>query len=137
MTPDEADWVAEHVITRWALSGWTLPDLRLCPCSYGLSGHCEMGNHEKCTHHGRLSGWPKPSPETHIIDRRGGARTAVWRVGTPCMWRCPCEVCAAAPALPGLEVAGARTRKHGLEVPGRRPAAADEQLSLFDLAGAA
>lgn len=137
MTPAEADWVAEHVLTRWALSGHKLADLRMCACQWGPTGHCEHGDHSKCSHHGRVAGWPRVTPETHVIDRHGGAKTAVWRVGTPCVWHCPCEVCAAAPALPGLELAGERTHRQGLEVPGRRLPSPDEQLSLFDLAGAA
>lgn len=137
MTPAEADWVAERVITRWALSGHKLPDLRVCPCQWGPSGHCDKGgNHAKCVHHGRLEGWPRRHSETRVIGRDGSALVDVWRVGTPCMWRCPCPVCAAAPTLPGLETAFHR-HKAGAEVPGRRPTPLDEQLSLFDLAGAA
>lgn len=111
MTPEAAAWVRTVVLSR----RWSEDDLRalvdVCACEYGLPDHCKpAGRHELCAHHGRVPGYPRASPDTHLT-LSSGRRFAVWRaVGPPCVWRCPCEVCAAPPA--------------------------DEQLSLFDLAGA-
>lgn len=139
MTPEAAAWVAEHVLTKWALSGWTVEQRRVCPCQYGPTGHCQDGDHTKCAHHGRREGYPKPSPDTHVISRRGSSygSAPVWRAGQPCVWRCPCTVCADAPALPGLAAAGAGAPRRLMasnQPPGR--AEPMEQLDLFDLAGA-
>ena len=137
MTPEAAAWVRTVVLARQD------PDtLRAlvdhCACQGGLPDHCKPGGkHELCAHHGRVEGYPRPSPETYLTNVKHQVLALVWRVGKPCIWHCPCKVCAAAPALPGLELAGGRAHKHGAEVPGRRADSSDQQLSLFDLAGAA
>jgi hypothetical protein len=135
VTPEAAAWVRTVVLARQDPE--TLRALvDHCACQGGLPDHCKPGGkHELCAHHGRTPGYPRPSPETYLT-RNHRVLALVWRVGKPCIWHCPCTVCAAAPALPGMELAGARTHRHGTEVPGRS-APSDEQLSLFDLAGAA
>lgn len=113
MTPEAAAWIRRVVLARHdAATLHALVDV--CPCEYGLPDHCKPGGkHALCAHHGRHPGYPTPCPDTYLTLPSGRSRTAVWRaVGPPCIWRCPCEVCAAPPAV------------------------ADEQLSLFDLAGA-
>lgn len=113
MTPEAAAWVRTVVLS----ARWSEVDLRslvdVCDCEYGLPDHCKPGGkHALCAHHGRVEGYPRPSPDTHLT-LSSGRRYAVWRaVGPACVWRCPCEVCAAPPVVP------------------------DVQLSLFDLAGA-
>lgn len=136
MTPEAAAWVRTVVLARQDPESLrALVDH--CACMGGLPDQCKPGGrHELCAHHGRTPGYPRPSPETYLTNARHHVLALVWRVGKPCVWHCPCDVCAAAPALPGMELAGARTRKHGAEVPGRSAPLA-EQLSLFDLVGAA
>jgi hypothetical protein len=49
MPAHQADWVAEHVLTktyRTSCGGTKL--IRLCPCRYGECGHCHTGTHHLC-----------------------------------------------------------------------------------------
>lgn len=136
MTPGEADWVAANVLTKPALSGCSLELVRMCSCQYGVSGHCgSAAKHELCSHHGRVEGWPRPAPDTYVISRRGHAMTAVWRSGTPCVWRCSCEACHAAPSLPVPPARRVAPRMACAEQPPGRLDTSD-QLALFDMVGA-
>lgn len=91
-----------------------------CSCQYGLCGGCERGRCDRCLT--IQLGGSKVHPETHIVTRRwfvagapGVASSEVWRVGTPCRYRCPCQ-CSKTPPAPRVEHADV------------------VQLGLFDLA---
>lgn len=134
MTPEAAAWIRRVVLASH-------DDLEMlvdvCPCQWGPSGHCVNGNHERCIHHGRMPGYDSSSPDTYLCNRSGGALVAVWRVGKPCRWHCPCEVCRDAALLPGTETFGRGSRRRAKgddQPPGRREIA--EQPTLFDLVGA-
>lgn len=103
VTPDEARWVYDVVLTRrfkesagaimWTGArenrrdeGGGMAFLALCACQYGLCGRCGDGRPDLCSHRE----WTPPfAPETYIQDRRGHALRRVWRSGKPCAWLCP------------------------------------------------
>jgi hypothetical protein len=77
------------------------PQLTVCPCQWGATGHCEQGRHRSC----RAEEVAGPRPEAYltradstcVMDR--GDPVQVWLAGRPCRWMCPCE-CHTAPAAP-------------------------------------
>ena len=103
MTPEAADWVYEHVLTRrykesagaieWTGAREKRRDegrgplrLRECPCWYGLCGRCGDGRPDRCSHRE----WAPPFvPAARVQNRRGMVVADVWLVGKPCSWLCP------------------------------------------------
>lgn len=100
MTPAEAAWVADVVLTAAMLKGYSRQDL--CPCWGGVCYHCKNGHREPCVVH-RWGGAPPAQPETWITDHQGRVVTRspdVWRAGRPCRWICPCTSCPPSPVPP-------------------------------------
>ncbi len=119
------------------------PLLTMCSCQFGPSGTCLHDKHEKCV---RTQGWHRhgePDPETHISVREGGAWVvaaawaAVWRVGTPCRWLCPCEchttVQALIPPVPATPPRLSRTGGNGRIVADHLSIWDEPAPTLFDL----
>lgn len=112
-TAVEAEWIRDHALTK-AIRRDLVP---MCSCQYGPSGHCDMGQHDKCAHT-RLT-YP-PDPETYIVNRldqvlhvpdvfthplasitgrRPHREAQVWLADRACRWQCPCT-CHTTPVAP-------------------------------------
>jgi hypothetical protein len=102
VTPAEADWVYDVVLTRaykesvgaimWTGAGVNRRDegqgaafLRTCPCLWGPCGACADGRPDRCGH---FAWSPAASPATHIVDRHKHAVAEVWSSGKPCRGLC-------------------------------------------------
>ncbi|QLQ37971.1 DUF6248 family natural product biosynthesis protein [Micromonospora robiginosa] len=107
---DAATWIRDVVLPPAYRKGTR--DQSVCPCQWGVCGHCQAGRHEKCN----VVAWggaPRAHGDTRITDARGlvaggwGVRsTEVWRSGRPCRWICPCGCTPIGCALPPASPAG-------------------------------
>ena len=82
MTPAEAAWVRDHV---WpAAMRRETGTAGLCPCQWGLCGHCAAGQHTEC----RTPDWA--IPYGYLTDRHTHVLADVWLADRACRWVCPC-----------------------------------------------
>ncbi len=105
MTPAEAAWVADIILTRQMLKAYSSQDT--CACQGGLCHYCRTGHESPCVVV-RWGGAPRAQSEGWITDRRGRVVPGspdVWRAGRPCRWICPCTDCPALPARPPADAA--------------------------------
>ena len=114
MPAEQADWVAEHVLTRTFVKSCGGVDLiRRCACQHGKCGHCASGEHRKCTTRVAFKGEPPAQPHTHIVGRRGSALASAWPSGTACRWVCSCTDCQAGPGNETATPVVAYRKAHG------------------------
>lgn len=105
MTPAEADWVYDVVLTQrykesvgavmWTGARELRRDegrgrafVRTCECFWGPCGWCGDGRPDKCAHRDGRVGAAR-EPLTSIITAAGYALIDVWTVGRGCKWNCP------------------------------------------------
>jgi hypothetical protein len=105
--PDAAVWIRATVWTPALRKSYTeTPNYYAeCACTWGPSGHCDAGQHQRCQ---TVS--PEPRPETYICQPNGsvvGDAVQVWLAGHACRWRCPCRCHTGLPDLAPVEMVGA------------------------------
>lgn len=118
MTPEQAEWVRDHVFTKPMRKCYaeTPGYYTMCACQSGMTTWCDTGVHHRCHR-----ATPLPRHEG-FVDTRGGVHVAyftadyehptltatgrfptrlaqVWLADRVCRWVCPCP-CHSAPAAP-------------------------------------